>query len=107
RRHVLDVCDLATLVLKEQFGTSRVSDNLSLVRQAVGNATVFNGLHQVRRGSLPLRTAGTSIRTGHLPLWNSHDYFSSLLSDVLSFVASSATMSDSCASAAQRGSRIS
>src|SRR6185312_1987903 len=71
-RTLLRVGYLAALVLKEQRGACRVGDNLCLVRQAVGDTAVLNGLDQVGRGGLPLGPAGARIRAGHLPLGNSH-----------------------------------
>jgi hypothetical protein len=72
-RTLLNVSYLAALVLKEQRGACRVGDDLGLVRQAVGDTAVLNGLDQVGRSSLPLGPACARIRAGHFPLGNSHD----------------------------------
>ena len=48
--------------------------NLCLVGQAVGHATVFNGLNQLGHGCLPLGTACAGVSAGHLALGNSHSY---------------------------------
>lgn len=74
----LDVSNLTALVFQEQCGTGGVGDDLGLVRQAVNNFAVFNGLDQSRRGGLPLGTACARIGTGHLPLGNSHGKLFSL-----------------------------
>jgi hypothetical protein len=75
----LDVCDLAALVFKEQRSPGRVGDDLCLVRQAVNNLSVFDGLDQVGGSCLPLGTAGACICARHFPLGNSHGYLISLL----------------------------
>lgn len=79
----LGVCDLAALVLKEQRGASRVGYDLCLVRQAVDNLAVLDGLYQVGGRSLPLGTAGAGVCARHFPLGNSHGYLISLLDEHL------------------------
>lgn len=75
----LDVGYLAALVFQEQRGAGGVGNDLGLVRQAVNNLAVFDGLDQSRRGGLPLGTACAGIGTGHLPLGNSHGKLFSLV----------------------------
>src|SRR6478735_12563369 len=63
-----DVGDLAALVLEEQLGALRVGDDLRLVRTAVDDLAVLDGLDQRGGFGLPLRATRARVGTGDLPL---------------------------------------
>src|SRR4051812_20493504 len=103
-----EVLDLAPLVLQVERGTSGIGDDPGLVRPRVGHVATGHRGGERRRRRLPLRPAGPRVTAGHLPLRNSHAYFSFSSSRPPSAAAGPGTPSARMPSSADhRGSAVS